>query len=209
MMRRLVFPLLVFVTACPSEPSKPAPNVPNAPTAAASSSSDGAKLKFDNGANQRAFALKDKDDGAKLVDADENELARLKDKGDKTEVRTPDDVVVAIITGDADKLKIESPTREERFALKRYEDGDYKLKTAAGETLYVLKAKDYGFKIRDANGADVAKVKKSADKVKLKDAKGETLYETKADIPAIAVACLAFEGVALPTRVALLHRLRR
>ena len=52
-------------------------------------------------------------------------------------------------------------------------------------------------------------MKKSSDKVKLKDAAGETLYETKADLPAVAVACLAFEGMALPTRVALMHRLTK
>lgn len=197
--------LFVFLAGCPATPAEPTTS--NAPTTSAQTASR--KVKFEDGAGRDVFALKQKDDGAKLVGANDEELARLKNKGDDVEVRAPDDTVLGRIAGDATKLKILSPTGEERFALKRYDDGDYKLKDASGATLYELKAKDYGFKIEDSTQAVVAKVKKRSDKVKLKNAEGATSYETKSPISALAIACLAFERLELPLRMGLVYRIER
>ena len=152
------------------------------------------KLKFKDGSGSAAFAIKPKDDGAKVVDGAGREIARLKNKGAKTKVKGPDDRVIAIVKGDSSKLKILTESGEERFALKAGDGGKYKLKNAAGETLYEVKPKDYGFKIVDGAGRDVAKVKKKGDKTKLKNAAGNTLYETKDPVSAAAVACLAFDA---------------
>ncbi|HSP79264.1 MAG TPA: hypothetical protein VLQ93_12085 [Myxococcaceae bacterium] len=166
-----------------------------------------AKTKFKDGQGHEAFSLKLKDDGAKLVDASGQELARFKWKGDALKVSGPDDTVLAYITGTPDKLKVKDATREvELFTLKRRPDGGLKLTDGGDVLLYELEVKDDGIKLQDARNREVARVRVRDGKVSLRNPDDETLYSTKAPVSAAAAACLAFERMSLPLRVALLYR---
>jgi hypothetical protein len=154
--------------------------------------------------------LKPKDDGAKLVDASDNEIARYKDKGDKLKVKGPNDEALGYVSGDAGHLKVKGPDGETLlFELKKQDDGDYKLKDGAKNDLYKVKAKDYGLKIEDASDNEIAKVKVKGDKVDVRNASDATLFETKDGISPVAAACLAFEQIPLPLRVGLALAVQR
>ena len=53
-----------------------------------------------------------------------------------------------------------------------------KIKNASGETVAVLKAKHYGFKVLDGDGADLGKIKRDGDRLKVKIG-GETRFKVK------------------------------
>ena len=52
------------------------------------------KLKFKTDSGATAFSIKPQDDGGKLVDGKENELARFNLSGDKMKIKDPSDVVI-------------------------------------------------------------------------------------------------------------------
>jgi hypothetical protein len=175
-------------------------------TAAHSPSGFGGKVKF-KGAT--AFSIKPMDDGAKLVDAAEKEIARYNIKDAlRVKVKDASDRELGQIKGDAAKIHIEAPGGVRQFALQRQDDGDYKLETAAGELLRKIKKRDYGWKIEDAAGVELAKVKTKSGKTSLRDAKDVALLTTNDPISPLAMACLALEVIEQPLRVALAIRMQ-
>ncbi|MFP2959613.1 hypothetical protein ACLEPN_17660 [Myxococcus sp. 1LA] len=167
------------------------------------------KLKFKDDADRERFSLKPKDDGAKLVDGDERELARYKWKGASLKVSGPADVVLGYVVGSAGgALTVrDGEQRQVLFTLARQGPG-WRLNDVKGALLYSVWPEDDGARIQDGAGADVARVKVREGKVSLRDAQGRTLLATKSLVAAEAAACLAFETLELPLRVALLFHLQ-
>ena len=158
---------------------------------------------------RETFSIKPMDDGAKLVDADEQELARYTVRvGLRVKVTDPDDRVLGQVKGDRAKLHVEGPDGARTFALQRQEDGDYKLETAAGALRNKIKARDYGWKVEDAAGNELFKVKTKAGKTSLRDASDATLLSTKASIDPLAMACLGLDALDQAMRVALAVRVQ-
>jgi len=158
---------------------------------------------------RETFAIKPMDDGAKLVDADDQELARYTiQDGLRVKVKGADDHLLGQVKGDAEKLHVEGPDGGRIFALQRQEDGDYKLETAGGDLLYKIKARDYGWKVEDAGGTEVFKVKVKAGKTSLRDASDATLLSTKDALRPLAMACLGLEDLNQALRVALAVRIQ-
>ena len=167
------------------------------------------KLKFKDADDRERFSLKPKDDGAKLVDGENKELARYKWKGLALKVSGPDDAVLGHVVGSAGgALTVrDAEQRQILFTLARQGAG-WRLNDAKGALLYAVSPDDEGASIQDASGADVARVKVREGKVSVRDAQGRTLLATKSLVQAEAAACLAFERLELPLRVALLYYLQ-
>lgn len=167
------------------------------------------KLKFKDADDRERFSLKPKDDGAKLVDGEDRELARYKWKGTALKVSGPDDAVLGHVVGSAGgALAVrDAEQRQILFTFARQGRG-WRLNDAKGALLYSVSPDDEGATIQDATGAEVARVKVREGKVSVRDATGRTLLATKSLVRADAAACLAFERLALPLRMGLLFHLQ-
>jgi hypothetical protein len=107
----------------------------------------------------------------------------------------------------ADELKLEDSARKELFALKQEADGHYKLKDASGQTVYKIKIEQYGLKIEDAKQQTVYKVHRHEDKLSLKGLSTAVVLSTKAQVPPMALACFGFDSLSRPQRAALAYAL--
>ena len=213
MMRRFLF-LSLVVLASAAGCSKPGGSEAQAPrsqqsAAASDEASASGKLKFKDADDRERFSLKPKEDGAKLVDGEDKELARYKWKGTALKISGPDDAVLGYVVGSAGgALTVrDAEQRQILFTLARQGPG-WRLNDAKGALLYSVSPSDDGADIQDAAGSEVARVKLREGKVSLRDASGRTLLATKSLVRADAAACLAFERLDLPLRVALLFFLQ-
>ena len=191
-------------------PASSAPHtqaIPAAAAAAAEPKEAGAKLKFKDGDDRERFSLKPKDDGAKLVDAEDKELARYKWKGGELKVSGPDDTVLAYVTGGPDVFQMKDATKSVRYTLAR-EGAGWKLTDAQGAVLYTVAPDGGGASVKGASGAEALHVKVREGKLSLRDPSGKTLLATKQPVPPEAAACLGFDSLDLPLRMALLFRLQ-
>ena len=148
-------------------------------TAASWGPSLSAKIKFEDGRGKLAFSIKPEDDGAKLVDANEREIARYNLKGDKLKIKDSADRVLGYVTGSRGKYHLKDPDQKVvRYELRRQADGDWKLEDGHGKLLSKIKKREYGFEIEDAMETSLAKVKTRDGKVSLRDASDKTRYAT-------------------------------
>lgn len=183
--------------------AQPAATVPGEEAAAPS------KLKFKDADDRERFSLKPKDDGAKLVDGEDRELARYKWKGVALKVSGPDDAVLGhVVSSAGGALAVrDAEQRQILFTFARQGTG-WRLNDEKGALLYAVSPDDEGASIQDATGTEVARVKVREGKVSVRDATGRTLLATKSLVRADAAACLAFERMELPLRMGLLFHLQ-
>jgi hypothetical protein len=162
-------------------------------------------IGFKTGSGERLFEIKFKDDGAKLVDPDEQEVARFKIDGQKVKIKLPDESVAAYIVVKDGEFQIRDESQKvELFELKSQSDGDWKLKDGDDKVLAVIKKRDYGYEIEDSAENSPFKSKLEGDKRSLRDAEDETVLYSKDDITPLSVACLGLEQIeSLPIRAGL------
>ena len=154
------------------------------------------KLKVKSGSGETAFSIKPKDDGAKLVDAGEVELARFNAAAGKVKVKDADDVVLGYIVKSGERFKVEDPSQEvELFKLIPQADGDWKLEDARETLIYKIKLREYGFEIEDDAEHSLYKIKVKGDKTSLRDAADQTVYYTDEPVKPLAFACLGLDVI--------------
>ncbi|NNC02779.1 hypothetical protein HJC10_07925 [Corallococcus exiguus] len=202
------------VSACqqgsaPASSAQPTQAIPaNAAASAAEPHEAGAKLKFKDGDDRERFSLKAKDDGAKLVDGADKEVARYKWKGGELKVSGPDDAVLAYVTGGPDAFQVKDAARSAvRYTLTR-EGSGWVLTDDQGMLLYSVTADGGGASVKGASGAEAIHVKVRDGKLSLRDPSGKTVLATKQPVSPEAAACLGFDSLDLPLRVALLFRIQ-
>jgi hypothetical protein len=211
--RFLVLSLVVLASAAgcsrPGGSEAQQPRSQQQPAAAGDEADAVGKLKFKDADDRERFSLKPRDDGAKLVDGEQKELARYKWKGPSLQVSGPDEAVLGYVVGSAGGALTlrDAGQRQILFTLARQGAG-WRLNDVKGALLYSVSPDDEGADIQDAAGAEVAHVKVREGKVSVRDAQGRTLLATKSLVRADAAACLAFESLDLPLRVALLYYLQ-
>ena len=156
--------------------STSATDQPVAKTASALSS----KLSFKATDGNVAFSIKPKDDGAKLVDANEQEMARFNLSGTKLKIKGPDDTVLGYVIASDGKYKIEdADQKNELWKLQPQSDGDWKLEDGKDQLIYKIKVREYGFEIEDGAENSKYKIKLKDDKTSIRDASDKTVYYTK------------------------------
>lgn len=198
----LLLALPAFLTGCGNSEAPGANNgagaqqqADRAPTNGTSAASwDKIKFKADGG--ETAFSLKRADDGAKLVDGSEAELARYSLKENKLKIKAPDDSVTGYVIALDGYLKIENGDQTvELFKLQRQDDGDWKLERGDGTFLSRVKKRDYGFEIENEADESLGKIKLKDGKTSIRDAGDKTLLYTKDPVATMAVACLALDEI--------------
>jgi len=159
-----------------------------------------AKIKIKTGEGAAAYSIKWKDDGAKLVDENEQELARynVSDGGRKLKIKDPEDQVIAYLVGSAGsgRIKVEGADQEtELFKLIRQDDGDWKLEDSSDKLLVRIKVRDYGAELESAADVSLYKVKARDGKTSLRDAKDKTLWYSNSPVRPLSFACLGLDVI--------------
>ena len=192
-------------TEIASNTSSIAPVESNSAPQAVTLNLDRENIGFKTGSGERLYEIKFKDDGAKLVDPDEQEIARFKIDGQKVKVKLPDESVAAYVVVKDGEFQVRDESQKvELFELKSQSDGDWKLKDGDDKLLAVSKKRDYGYEIEDGAENSLFKSKLKGDKRSLRDAKDETVLYSKDDITPLSVACLGLEQIeSLPVRAGL------
>ncbi|MCR9197771.1 MAG: hypothetical protein NXI04_03910 [Planctomycetaceae bacterium] len=153
------------------------------------------KIKFKTADGQVSMSLKPAADGAKLVDADERELARYTLRGDKLKIKNAADETLGYIVAYPDRLKVkDAQQKNDLWQLRRQSDGDWKLEDAKGTMVCRVKKRDYGFEIEKPDDTSLQKVKLKDGKLSLRKSEETYLY-TKDRMSPAAAACLALEPV--------------
>ncbi|HEY9747362.1 MAG TPA: hypothetical protein V6C63_01570 [Allocoleopsis sp.] len=175
----------------------------------ATSASESIKFKQENGTE--AFVLKPMPDGAKLVNAANQELARFNVDGQqKIKIKNAADQVLGYVVPQGNYWKLENADQsQELYVMRRQADGDYKLETGKNQPVYRIKARDYGFEIETPQKQSLYKVKVKEGKISLRNANDQTVLSTKSDLAPIAIAPFGFDQLSQEQRAALAYALNR
>ncbi|MEO1093701.1 MAG: hypothetical protein AAFX01_02225 [Cyanobacteria bacterium J06638_28] len=192
-----------------SQPSSPNPSDTGQaivePDSASTSASDAAtefqtsfvKIKFKHDDGNDAFSLKPKADGAKLVDANNQELARFTlDENGKVKIKDTNDSVLGYVIIENGYWKIEDARQTQAlFILRAQEDGDYKLEDGNDTQLYRIKQRDYGYEVETPAKESLYKIKLKAEQLSLRDANDMTVIATKAPMLPLAMVCFGLDAL--------------
>ncbi|MFH7030872.1 MAG: hypothetical protein ACHBN1_37375 [Heteroscytonema crispum UTEX LB 1556] len=164
------------------------------------------KIKFKTAGGSDLFSLKQVADGAKLVDANEKELARIKtDKPGKIKLKNADDKVLGYVVAEKGYWKVENPEQnKELYILRRQDDGNYKLEDGAKKEIYIINASKNGLEIGTPDKKLVYGVKVKEGKTSL-NASGKTVFSTKSNLSPIAFACFGFDVLTREQQAALAY----
>ncbi len=187
-----------------SSPTNPATTAV-AQNSKADALTDSVKFKRDSGAD--AFSLKPKDNGAKFVDGNDKELARLTvDANQKVKIKDASDKVLGYVVKKEGYWKIEDANQtKELFILRHQSDGDYKLEDGANTQIYRIKVRSDGFEIETPQKQSLYKVEAKEEKISLRNASEKTILSTKSKILPIAVACFGFDKLSREQKAALAY----
>jgi hypothetical protein len=179
----------------------------NQATPASNVSENTEKIKFKTAGGSDLFSLKQVADGAKLVDANEKELARIKsDKPGKIKLKNSVDKVLGYVVTEKDYWKVENPEQnKELYILRRQDDGNYKLEDGAKKEIYLINASKNGLEIGTPDKKLVYGVKVKEGKTSLRDASGKIVFSTKSSLSPIAFACFGFDVLTREQQAALAY----
>lgn len=154
------------------------------------------KLKFKGADGEVSYSLKPEADGAKLVDANEREIARFTVDQNKLKIKDAADVVLGYVIFADNHFKIKNADQtQELFKLQAQSDGDWKLEDGRGKLIYKIKKRDYGFEIEDDKDNSHSKAKLKSGKTSLRNRAEETVLYTKDEINTLAFASMGFEAL--------------
>jgi hypothetical protein len=189
---------ITSIVACSSggKTQTKTPNLNNPPATSVAKVADSTdKIKFKTEGGSDLFALKQQTDGAKLVDGNNQELARIKiDKPGKTKIKNATEKVLGYVLTEKGSWKLENPEQNKAlYILKRQSNDDYKLLDSANKEIYHILAGNNGWKIETPDKKLVYEVKVKEGKISLKNPSATTIFSTKSGISPIAFACFGFD----------------
>lgn len=192
----------------PSTPPSPQTQLsPAAQTQVVTAASNSEKIQFKLAAGQDIFALKPQANGAKLVDGNNQEIARLTvDPQQKVKIKNPADQAIGYVTQGNNAWKIKDASqKQDLYILRRQADGDYKLESGNDRQVYRIKQRDYGLEIETPAKQSLYKIRSKDGKLSLRNAAGETVLYTKAKVAPIVLACFGLDELSSPQKAALAY----
>lgn len=162
------------------------------------------KLKFKAADAAGSFALKVREDGAKLVDAEEHELARIRVEDDgRVKFKDAADTALGSVHGASPQWHLKDAAGAVVFQLVRQDDGDLKVQDGKGALLFRVKVRDYGAEIEMPDDRSLFKAKRKDGGLSIRDAADTTVLRSNDPGDAQAAALLVLPGLTLPQRAAL------
>ncbi|BAZ31271.1 hypothetical protein NIES4074_37430 [Cylindrospermum sp. NIES-4074] len=165
------------------------------------------KIKFKTEGGSDLFALKQQADGAKLVDGNNKELARIKlDKPGRIKFKDAADKVLGYVVTEKDSWKLENPDKKQTSYILRKQNNDaYQLEDSAKKIVYQIKRRNDGWEIINTNNQLVYRVKIKAEKKSLINGSQKTIFSTKSALSPIAFTCLGFDVLTREEQMALAY----
>ncbi len=159
------------------------------------------KLKF-KGAE--GFSLKIKDDGLKVVDDKETELARVRvEENGKIKIKDAQDAVLGYVTGKDPQWTLKDAKQTKTmFRLTRQANGDMQLTDDAGDVLYRIVKGDAHAEVADADGKAMFRVQTKNGKTAIHDGTDKVVLTTDAAIEPQVAAIFVLKDMTLPQRAA-------
>ena len=153
------------------------------------------KIKFKTEGGTDLFSLKQQADGAKLVDGNEKEFARIKtDESGKIKIKNASEKVLGYVVPEKGYWKLENPEQnKELYIFRSTNNTDYQLEDVAKKQVYQIKARNNGFEIETPDKKLVYQVKVKEGKTSLRDASDKTVLSTKSGFSPIAFACFGLD----------------
>lgn len=203
---------LLMLTACAGSPpvdrvteAETGQPSDQAPVTVAQTSTDQLKFKHDDGSE--AFALKFQDNGAKLVDSNDQEIARLtiNDSG-KVKIKDPSDAELGYVVSYDGYWKVKNADQtQDLFVLKVREGDGYRLEDGQGNRLYRIKPRDYGYEVQTAEEVSLYKIKLKDDKLSLRDANDATVISIRSAMSPAAMTAFGLDDLSLEQQAALAY----
>jgi len=155
------------------------------------------KIKFKTAGGTDLFSLKQQADGAKLIDGNDKEFARIKtDESGKVKIKNASDKVLGYVITQKGYWKIENAEQnKDLYIFRQQNNTDYQLEDAAKKQVYQIKARNNGFEIETPDKKLVYKVKVKEGKTSLRDASDKTVFSTKSDLSPIAFTCFGLDAL--------------
>jgi hypothetical protein len=177
---------LTLASACASPPSSTQAARPHGPRApGAGLLFQKAELENPRGDIWEEFVVKD--GVVNLYDSRGTKLSSYRIAKDRITITT-DDSKGSIVRGQDEFTLTDANAKPTGLLLSREPDGDLRI-DRDGERLFDLKIRDYGYKIVDARGVELGRVRAGAGSIKVRDHARTLILETKAPLSPAAVAC--------------------
>jgi hypothetical protein len=200
---------ILFLSACGDRTTdnKPAATPIAQTTSSTPANNNADKIEFKQANGAEVFAIKLKADGAKLVNANNQELGRFNlDEKQKLKIKDAGDRVLGFVVTESGYWKIENASQtQELYILRRQSDGDYKLEDGSDREIYRIKKRDYGFEIETPSKQSLYKVKVKDGKTSLRDASDKTVLYIKTELTPMAIACFGFDVLTQEQKAALAY----
>ncbi|HEY9799186.1 MAG TPA: hypothetical protein V6D25_02420 [Leptolyngbyaceae cyanobacterium] len=198
--------LLASIVGC----SNQAPNAIATPDATATpvvanvETSDKIKFKTEGGSD--LFSLKKEQDGAKLVDGKNQEIARIKaDKAGKIKLKDAQDKVLGYVAVSQGNWKVENPDGKQDLYILSQQGNNYQLTDGGKKEIYTIKSNEKGLEIARSDAGIVYQVRIKEGKISLRNPSGKTVFSTKSNISPIAFACFGFDVLTREQQAALAY----
>ncbi|MBF2080587.1 MAG: hypothetical protein IGR76_19255 [Synechococcales cyanobacterium T60_A2020_003] len=160
-----------------------------------------------NGSGATTVSLKPTDNGAELVDASGQTLATYtmteSDDGKKVEIKDASGQVTGFIAIKGKNYTIQDASQKQLFALRAGGDQRHRFVNATDENIYVLKVKENGYVVRDAEKQVINKVKGGKQSV-LQTAEKQAVLQAEGLSP-LAIAVFGFSELSQEQQGALAY----
>ncbi|MCF4969314.1 hypothetical protein [Nostoc sp. CMAA1605] len=164
------------------------------------------KIKFKTEGGADLFAIKQRPDGAKLVDGKDEELARIKtDDSGKIKVKNAQDKVLGYVINADGSWTIQDAEKKDKYFLKRNSDNTYQLEDNTKKQLYQITTNKAGLEITTPDKKLVYQVRIKEGKISLRNASGGTVFSTKSNMSPIAFACFGLDSLTREQQAALAY----
>ncbi|MEA5568259.1 MULTISPECIES: hypothetical protein [unclassified Anabaena] len=164
------------------------------------------KIKFKTEGGSDLFSLKQLPDGAKLVNANEQEIARIKtDEAGKIKIKNIQDKVLGYVLTSHGYWTIENPEKQSVYILKRNSDSNYQLEDVNKKKIYQIKTNKTGLDISTPDQKLVYQVRIKEGKISLRNTSGNTVFSTKSNISPLAFTCFGLDALTREQQAALAY----
>ncbi|WP_066380695.1 hypothetical protein [Anabaena sp. CA = ATCC 33047] len=165
------------------------------------------KIKFKTAGDTDLFSLKQQADGSKLVDGNNQEIARIKaDKSGKIKIKNAQEKVLGYVVSAPGAWILKNPEQnQDLFTFKRQSDSDYQLEDANKKLVYRIQSSQNGLEIATPDKKLVYQVKIKDGKMSLRNPSGRTIFSTKSSMSPIAVACFGLDALTREQQAALAY----
>jgi hypothetical protein len=165
------------------------------------------KIKFRTEFGADLFALKQQANGAKLVDGNDEELAKMRENTPgKIKIKNPAEQVLGYVIREKGVWKLENQASSASlYTLKRENAAFYILEDAANQPIYYIKQQNNSWEVNTPNKNLVYQVRIRDGKTSLRNSSATTVFYTKSTISPIAFACFGLDVLTREQQAALAY----